>query len=158
MGDRNRTLLSVAALLAAGYGIYYWKNKRAPTLAQGEKLVKAVCVLLPHGDSEVRGEVVFEQKEEGKTHIEGKIVGLAAGRHGFHIHESGDLRRGGFLIFVVTPEGCDSAGGHYNPFNKNHGGPDDNERHVGDLGNVYSDGKSMSTFKFSDDQVRLSGL
>ena len=34
--------------------------------------------------------------------------------HGAHIHEYGDFS-----------EGCDSTGGHYNPFGVLHGAPDD---------------------------------
>lgn len=44
--------------------------------------------------------------------IEGHISGLSQGQHGFHIHQYGDSRKG-----------CDSAGPHFNPFGKTHGGP-----------------------------------
>ena len=50
--------------------------------------------------------------------ISGKILGLAAGKHGFHVHEFGD-----------TGDKCKAAGGHYNPFNRNHGDSTSNVWH-----------------------------
>lgn len=47
------------------------------------------------------------------------------GKHGFHIHVFGDFTEG----FVT-------AGGIFNPFGRNHGAPDDEERMVGDLGKI----------------------
>ena len=49
----------------------------------------------------------------------GIINNLPQGLHGFHVHEYGDLGNG-----------CASAGGHYNPLNSVHGGPDDQERYA----------------------------
>lgn len=78
------------------------------------------------------GRVLFEDAFDGggvNVVIEGVCVsGMADGKHGFHIHESGDMT-----------QGCASMGGHYDPHGvQHHGGPDDLHRHAGDLGNVVS--------------------
>lgn len=51
-----------------------------------------------------RGSLTLEQQVDG-VKINGTIMGLSPGIHGFHVHEKGDLR-----------EGCDSAGPHFNPY------------------------------------------
>ncbi|KAK6022685.1 copper/zinc superoxide dismutase [Ostertagia ostertagi] len=72
---------------------------------------RAVAVL--RGDPGVTGTVWFSQdKESDQCVIKGEIKGLTPGLHGFHVHQYGD-----------STNGCTSAGPHFNPFNKTHGGP-----------------------------------
>ena len=106
----------------------------------------AVCVLEPQNGKIRGGYVRMRQIQDGPVELWGKIEGLEEGAHGFHVHELGDLT-----------EGCKTAGGHYNPFNKKHGGPKDIERHIGDLGNVYSKGEEITEFHIIDHQIRLNG-
>lgn len=47
------------------------------------------------------------------------------GKHGIHVHVFGDFSDG----FIT-------GGGIFNPFGRNHGAPDDEERMVGDLGEL----------------------
>jgi len=103
---------------------------------------KAVAVF----QGSVKGTVYFtENKNNVKIDI--NITGLKPNaKHGFHVHEKGDLTNG-----------CDSMCAHYNPFNKNHGCPGVDERHVGDLGNIFTDLFGNANYSTYDDIIKLSG-
>ncbi|GAA6102706.1 superoxide dismutase [Cu-Zn] [Tachysurus ichikawai] len=106
---------------------------------------KAVCVL--KGTGEVTGTVYFEQQSHGASvKVTGQITGLSPGLHGFHVHAFGD-----------NTNGCISAGPHFNPHNKTHGGPTDEIRHVGDLGNVTADSEGIAKIDIEDKIVSLTG-
>jgi len=111
-------------------------------------VVNAVCVLRSD-QPEVGGIVRLSQDSKGgPTTLTGKVRGLTVGKHGFHVHQFGDLSNG-----------CTSAGSHFNPFNKSHGGPDDENRHAGDMGNIQiKSGEGEQEFTIVDKQVSLIGI
>lgn len=78
--------------------------------------------------------------------VTGEVAGLGKGLHGFHIHEFGD-----------NTNGCISAGAHFNPHSKEHGGPTDQDRHVGDLGNVEAGDNGIAKVKITDKVISLEG-
>ncbi|XP_026480603.1 superoxide dismutase [Cu-Zn] [Ctenocephalides felis] len=106
-------------------------------------VTKAVCVL----NGEVKGTIYFDQSgPEAPVTLTGCVSGLSKGDHGFHIHEFGD-----------STNGCISAGPHFNPHGKDHGGPDSAIRHVGDLGNLVADADGNAKVKITDSQISLQG-
>ena len=115
--------------------------ERLRQLSEAEKPIKAVAVL-EHGDA--KGIINFVQKPGKATIISGAISGLTEGLHGFHIHEFGDLS-----------DGCDSAGGHYNPHGVDHGDVDNG--HIGDLGNIEANSKGVAEFKIKSKTIQLQG-
>ena len=116
--------------------------------------LRATCSVAPEGkscdgtegDTGVSGTITFEQTSADSCTVSWHITGLTPGNHGFHIHEFADFSNG-----------CKSAGGHYNPFGKNHGAPQDEERHVGDLGNIVADANGVSKGSMSDRLIKLHG-
>ena len=83
---------------------------------------------------------------DNKTKVMGTVTGLTPGKHGFHIHKFGDYSAG-----------CVSAGPHFNPSGKEHGGPEDENRHAGDLGNIVANEAGEAVVDITDAQIPLSG-
>ena len=107
---------------------------------------KAVAVIQPLQGSGAKGIVTFIQEGSGLRVI-AEITGLSPGKHGFHIHEFGD----------GTAADGTSLGGHFNPSNTMHGGPEDKERHVADLGNIEADKSGRAKYNRLDSQISLYG-
>ena len=120
-----------------------------PVLAgetDGAEINKAVAVLHPTQGNNVKGTVYFSRTKNG-INVEADIKGLSAGKHGFHVHEFGDC----------TAEDGTSAGGHFNPENQPHAGPDQAKRHVGDLGNIEADSSGNAHYERTDAQLKFDG-
>ena len=96
----------------------------------------------------IKGTVRFEEVDEGgHIKIMVDIQGLKKNRkQGFHIHRYGDLS-----------DGCESMCEHFNPYGKDHGGPDSRVRHVGDLGNLQADQNGCARYSFVDSHIKLRG-
>jgi Cu-Zn family superoxide dismutase len=120
------------------------------TSAAGEagaaKINKAVAVLHPTQGSNATGTVYFSRTQNGIL-VTADVMGLSPGKHGFHIHEFGDC---------TAPDGT-SAGGHFNPENQPHAGPDAAKRHVGDLGNIEADASGNAHYKRTDAHLKFDG-
>ncbi|XP_038147249.1 copper chaperone for superoxide dismutase-like [Cyprinodon tularosa] len=102
------------------------------------------AVAMVSGAGSIQGVVHFLQLSEDHCLIDGTIDGLEPGPHGLHVHTLGDLT-----------QDCLSCGEHYNPFGKQHGGPGDSERHVGDLGNIIAGPDGRASFRLEDNQLKV---
>jgi Cu-Zn family superoxide dismutase len=83
----------------------------------------------------VGGDVKFVQQGDA-VRVTANLTGLSPGKHGFHIHQNGDLS---------APD-LSSAGSHYNPHAGHHGDAHGDPRHAGDLGNLMADGDANAKY------------
>ncbi|XP_014222507.1 superoxide dismutase [Cu-Zn], chloroplastic-like [Trichogramma pretiosum] len=118
---------------------------------QAENIV--ATVLISPDPNVTTGQVVWGHLKltqsglQGPVTVTGTLSGLTPNQlHGFHVHEKGDITGG-----------CKSAGSHFNPDKRQHGGPDDFSRHVGDLGNVLADAQGVAHINMVDRQIALLG-
>ncbi len=139
-----------AALLVAGYGAGAPSANADTSMAKadaaGEPELLAQAELEPTAGNEARGKVKFS-KAAGAVVIDGRVLGLTPGPHGFHIHEKGDCS---------APDGT-SAGGHFNPDGDPHGPPDSapDQHHVGDLGNIVASEDGIALIRVVSSEMTL---
>lgn len=90
-----------------------------------EQTTDIMMVELKNGEDKKVGTAELKQEAEGVV-IKLEASDLPPGTHGFHIHEAGKCEAPTF----------ESAGGHFNPTNANHGFDDEKGPHAGDLPNL----------------------
>lgn len=137
--------LTSAVLLASLLGA----TVQAEDHPKADAIKEAVAVIAPTkaSGSSTAGVITLKQ-EHGYVHVTGEVTGLTPGKHGFHIHMFGDLR---------SADGM-SVGGHYNPGGHKHGGPEDKERHIGDLGNITADDQGVAKVDVKAEKADLHML
>ena len=125
MRPASATLVATVVLGLGAMALAQSPSPAAP--AAPKKVTRAVAVVSPTQGNKAEGTVWFTPGPGGVT-VKATLKGLAAGSHGFHVHEFGDC---------TAPDAA-SAGGHFNPKGSPHGAPADAARHAGDLGNVQA--------------------
>lgn len=146
----NKFLVSATSLILTAFAVTGCASASTDQYAKSEKTAPvyyAVAKLNPTAGNEVSGDVHFSEGF-GEVKVVAKLKGLPANsEHGFHIHEFGDCR---------APNAA-SAGGHYNPGGHQHGAPNSESYHAGDLGNIKSNAKGEATLKITMKNISLSG-
>ena len=131
----NHWRAGIGVVAAAFIGLQISGSAQAPPAA----VKSAVAKLKPTQGNSAGGEVTFTQEADG-VRVTGNFSGVPFKmndtKHGFHIHEFGDL---------TTADGT-SAGGHFNPTSAEHGGPESGSRHAGDLGNLEADENGVAAY------------
>jgi Cu-Zn family superoxide dismutase len=113
---------------------------------QKSTVKRAIAVIIPTKGNSVHGIVTFEEVDKG-IHIVANLTGLTQGKHGFHIHEFGD----------ISSDDGSSAGGHFNPTGMPHSMPMSNNRHAGDMGNIEADENGNAHLDYTDLVMKLNG-
>lgn len=106
----------------------------------------ALAKLQPTRGNSAAGTVTFTQKGD-KVLVVAELSGLRPNaEHGFHVHDKGDCSSGDGM----------SAGGHFNPFGKQHGHLASGGRHAGDMPNLKADASGHARIATELDIISVS--
>ncbi len=108
--------------------------------------MNAICFMKNPKQDIDNGCVVFTQYAD-RTVVSLDLYNLPPGKHGFHVHASGDMTKG-----------CDSMGPHYNPFGHTHGDINQLHNHLGDLGNITANECGVCRDEIIVDYLPLYGV
>ncbi|CAB4057128.1 OPN3 [Lepeophtheirus salmonis] len=120
-------------------------NVIEPGVVRSSRNPRTKVTLFKRGNTSEPIGNIYLMEMNGVVILMGNLYRLPPGFHGFHIHEIPDLGNG-----------CLAGGPHYNPFNKDHGGFHSNFRHVGDLGNIFTDSWGDTRIEIVDYVISLN--
>lgn len=104
------------------------------------------------GDTDFSGTVTFHQTESG-VHVVAELAGVdTPGKHGFHVHETGECSHD-----AAGGKHFTSAGGHFNPTGAEHACPPTEPRHAGDLGNIEVGANGAGRMEMATTGLSLTG-
>jgi Cu-Zn family superoxide dismutase len=135
------SLLALMVIISA----FTSNSNKTKNYQEPPKITKAICVLYPTKGNQANGIVTFIQMG-GAIHVVADLHGLSKGKHGFHIHEFGD---------ISAADGT-STGGHFNPGKMEHGAPTATMRHEGDMGNVEANENGDAHLEYMDARARIA--
>jgi Cu-Zn family superoxide dismutase len=143
MGFKTLASLGLALLAAAMAGAQD-RSQPSPT---GDQVDRAVALLAPTAGQQATGTVSFTAAGSGKVRVVAELRGLPPkSTHGFHVHEFGDCS---------APD-ASSAGAHFSPETRPHGGPKASQRHAGDLGNVEADANGVARVELTVSDLAIA--
>jgi Cu-Zn family superoxide dismutase len=109
--------------------------------------LQATSVAQPQTAKPVAGQLKFSPVAGG-VRVTGTVTGLKPhAPHAFHVHEKGDCS---------AADGA-SAGGHFNPTGKPHGGFTTAAHHMGDMPSLMADGSGTAQVDFISQEFTLEG-
>lgn len=127
----------------------YGSRSYRPAYEAPKETTYAKCMLKdPEEENYLGGTINMRQDGYGDVWIWGDVWGVEPGKHGFHVHELGDLR-----------QGCKSLAGHYNgvgdSYNQQEKIP--GKRFIGDLKSVIANKSGDARVDQRDSALTLVG-
>ena len=135
-----KCLLPTFVLAIAGIGA----NPSVLAADRSERLTIAVHATSEQGQGAALGTINVEPTPDGLLFTP-ELKGLAAGLHGFHIHENANCAPNTDAQAKVVPAGA--AGGHFDPEKTGqHLGPYNSAGHLGDLPALYVNAEGVADY------------
>lgn len=144
-GQKEHATPATDAPAPAGDGPSAATTTAPETTSSAEATAGAAVKLSPTQGSTANGALKITAAGTG-VKISGMVQGLTPdGQFGFHFHEKGDCS---------APDAT-SAGAHFNPNTQDHGNPQAQPHHAGDMLNVKSDAQGVAEVDIDNADVSL---
>ena len=116
----------------------------AGVLATAQAHAQSADAVLVDSDGKTIGNVALSQLARG-VRLFAQAADLPPGQHAFHIHETG----------ACEPPDFESAGGHFNPTDEQHGWDNPQGYHAGDFPNIHVQDDGRLAVEYFTDAVTL---